>query len=198
MPDRRSFLQGGVAAGVAVTASGAPAFAASLADPRPAFFRVVVDDRLPGSVLFGREAVRRGETVHAMTGVITGFWVKQLHRRWSNDMAPIAGVTAHGPFFCMEQLARISGFRVLFTTEHAGIDGRSQAAIWNRDNPGLSLRAESPAHVWAQRFGEIARGAALGDQRCTVASGPGLFPDDDPCRMISWVVGPKHLFPTRA
>jgi hypothetical protein len=43
--------------------------------------------------------------VHAIRGDITDLWFHDLDLRWKQGPAPIAGLTTHGPLFCLERLA---------------------------------------------------------------------------------------------
>jgi hypothetical protein len=46
-----------------------------------------------------------------------------LRAAWTKQPVAIAGLTAHGPLFCLERLAWDHGMRVVFRAEHpAGID----------------------------------------------------------------------------
>ncbi len=126
MATRRQFLQAGIAASALPFA--APAFPsaepvpdAPLAVPSPpptAFYKVVFDERFPESVAFAAEMKRLGATIHGITGDMTDLWYHDLRAQWQTDPAPIAGLTAHGPLFCLERLAWDHGMRVTFRAEH--------------------------------------------------------------------------------
>jgi hypothetical protein len=65
-------------------------------------------------VAFARRAEARGIAVHAMAGDMTRFWYDDLYYRWRQGPAAIAGLTAHGPLFCLEQLAWEQRMRVVY------------------------------------------------------------------------------------
>jgi hypothetical protein len=76
-------------------------------------YRFVNDTRFPTSVAWARQMEQHGTTLHAIQGDITDFWYHDLALRWQERPVAIAGVTAHGPLFCLETLARDRGLRVL-------------------------------------------------------------------------------------
>jgi hypothetical protein len=118
MASRREFIQAGIAASVlpmivsAREISRQPLFGAR------SFYKVIFDQRFPASVAFAREMTQLGATVHAIDGDITDLWFHDLHTVWTKQPVAIAGLTAHGPLFCLERLAWDHGMRVTFRAEH--------------------------------------------------------------------------------
>lgn len=82
-------------------------------------YRVVADVRFAESAAFGLEAERHGVPVVRITGDITEFWFNDLSLRWKDDAIAIAGMTAHGPLFCLERFAWDYGLRVVERAEVA-------------------------------------------------------------------------------
>ena len=121
MINRRQVLQSGLAATsipLVTAVSLAPlqsAHAKVLA--QPALFRVLFDQRFAASREFGRGAQWRGLTVQGFNGDITNVWFQDLHPRWQQGPAAIAGFTAHGALFCLERLAWDVGMRVTVREE---------------------------------------------------------------------------------
>jgi hypothetical protein len=126
MTTRREFLQAGIAAsalpfGAAVTPAARnpdTAAAASPLEPAASFYKVVFDERFSESVAFAHEMARRGMTVHGISGDMTDLWYHDLHAQWQQNPVAIAGLTGHGPLFCLEQLAWDHGMRVVLRAEH--------------------------------------------------------------------------------
>ncbi len=114
MVTRRDIVLGAMAASVL------PGFAGALASPsairglagESALYKVIYDERFPLSVAFGREAMRSGLAVHAIRGDMTDLWYDDLYLQWRRQPVAIAGLTAHGPLFCLERLAWDFGMRV--------------------------------------------------------------------------------------
>lgn len=120
MASRREFLQAGLAASLLpVAAASAAGSAPEATVPPVSFYKVIFDQRFPSSVSFGEEWKARGAAVHAIRGDITDLWFHDLDPQWKNQPVPIAGLTAHGPLFCLERLAWDHGMRVTSRVEQA-------------------------------------------------------------------------------
>lgn len=141
MTNRRQFLQIGIAATVAtqtVRAAGATlALDGGVTDSVP-LYKVLYDVRFPDSMAFARRAAARGAVTHALEGDMTRFWYDDLYHRWRSGAAAVAGLTAHGPLFCLERLAWDQGMRVVFRAEHKavpqGIDHRLSGPLTMLDD----------------------------------------------------------------
>jgi hypothetical protein len=83
----------------------------------PSLYRVIFDQRFAASRNFGAEARWQGHSVQGFNGDITNVWFNDLRPRWKAGPAAIAGFTAHGALFCLEQLAWDVGMRVVERTE---------------------------------------------------------------------------------
>jgi len=126
MTTRREFLQAGVAAcAVPVALSARTAAATALPGKNPLesgqmrFHLVVFDERFSEGVLFARHFERLGIAVRPIRGDMTRVWLDEIEPCWSRRPVSIAGLTAHGPLFCLERLAWDYGMRVVFRDEHA-------------------------------------------------------------------------------
>ena len=123
MPSRREFIQAGIAASVVPMAFPIqePVRAAEAADAPPSShrpLRVVCDVRSPHSVDLAHEAERLGLIVVRTSGDITDFWGNDLSPRWKVNSFAIAGLTTHGPLFCLERFGWDHGLRVAFRGVH--------------------------------------------------------------------------------
>jgi hypothetical protein len=103
--------------------------APSRPDDRASFYKVIFDQRFPASVAFGDEWKARGAAVHAIRGDITDLWFHDLDLQWKKRPVPIAGLTAHGPLFCLERLAWDHGMRVVSRVEQPSRDGDGEPLI---------------------------------------------------------------------
>ena len=105
MASRREFLQIGVAAlALPISVRGiSPAIEGLAGEPaRVPLYKAVFDERFPASRKFAEEAKSLGVATQGMKGDITDFWFNDLYFRWKQGPAAIAGLTAHGPIFCLE------------------------------------------------------------------------------------------------
>ncbi|HEU4627161.1 MAG TPA: hypothetical protein VFS52_20530 [Steroidobacteraceae bacterium] len=102
MVSQRTVLQSAVAAtSLSVLASAgwtraSGRTATSAALDHPALYKVLIDNRFAAARAFGREAIARGETVHAFDGDVTDIWYHDLYHRWREGRAAIAGFTTYG------------------------------------------------------------------------------------------------------
>ena len=122
MTNRREFLQIGMAAASVWPLAAEAARATSIALPAGAalpLYKVIYDVRFPHSVAFARRAAELGAVVHAIEGDMTRVWYDDVYHRWKQGAVAIAGLTAHGPMFCFEQLALDLGMRVVFRAQHS-------------------------------------------------------------------------------
>ncbi len=122
MTTRREFLQAGIAvplvAGVFASDQTAADSASAARPTALPLYKAVFDERFPESAAFAAEMQRLGVATHGIAGDMTDLWYYDLHPRWMKTPVPIAGLTAHGPLFCLERLAWDHGMRVTFRAEH--------------------------------------------------------------------------------
>ena len=60
--------------------------------------------------------------MHGIRGDITDLWFHDLDPQWKKQPVAIAGLTAHGPLFCLERLAWDHGMRVVSRVEQGSRD----------------------------------------------------------------------------
>ena len=77
-----------------------------------ALYAVLCDERFAESVAFAEDMSRRGTPVTRFRGDISDFWYRDLSLRWRADPVAIAGVTTHGPLFCLERWGWDHGLRI--------------------------------------------------------------------------------------
>jgi len=124
MTNRRQFVHAGIAAslgGALATIFPLRAGADTRRDNAEAalpLYLTVFDDRFADSVRFGRAVAHQGIATHAIHGDVTNLWYRDLHPRWMEGAVPIAGLTTHGPLFCLERLAWDHDMRVVYRGAH--------------------------------------------------------------------------------
>ncbi len=172
MPNRRDVLRSGIAL-TGLPLIGHAAWRASDARvSRPhAPYRVLFDDRFAESRRFGAEVVRLGGAARGFAGDVTNLWYEELDVHWRQEPVAVAGMTRHGPLFCLERLAWDVGMRLVYRAEH---------------------RPTSDGEDWALRAAHIIMSCqhdscALATQR--LGSAALLADHDDP--LISWVIAPR-------
>jgi hypothetical protein len=114
MANRRQFIQ----AGIAVTAAASVTDASTQAAPPHRIHKVIYDERFAEPVRFAKAAEALGLETHAITGDMTALWYGELDGLWRKEPVAIAGMTRHGPMFCLEMLARDRDMRLVYQAEH--------------------------------------------------------------------------------
>jgi hypothetical protein len=117
MTTRRDFLQIALTAPLLPTSLRLPASNSGSDDffTHPyagSLYAALCDERFAESVAFAEEMSRRGTPVTRFRGDITEFWYRDLSRRWKASPIAIAGVTTHGPLFCLERWGWDHGLRI--------------------------------------------------------------------------------------
>ncbi|HEY6904106.1 MAG TPA: hypothetical protein VI216_07335 [Candidatus Acidoferrales bacterium] len=199
MASRREFLQIGVAAlALPISARGiSPAIAELAGEPaRVPLYKVVFDERFPASRNFADEAKTLGVPVHGMKGDITDFWFNDLYHRWKQGPAAIAGLTAHGPIFCLERLAWDQRMRVVFRADHRYGEGASIEHAFSGPDSMLREAAAlgSAGSDWTSRIASLVTrcpaSRSQSSQSNVIAST--VKHADDPDHLISWVIAPYN------
>jgi hypothetical protein len=191
MSNRREFIVTGMAGAGAVAL---PSFAWS-AEPPARLYAVIYDQRFPDSVAFARKARSLGHNARAIAGEVTALWYDDLHHRWKDGPAAIAGMTTAEAFFCLETLGNDAGLRRVLHVEHRPV-GR-----------GVEHRTDGPARLlkpaalgasgggWSERMAQIVAQcpASRRDRAQDVCLSRSMT--DSPTRpmLISWVLAPLRL-----
>jgi hypothetical protein len=193
MTSRREFLKAGlVAAALPVVADAAIPLGAARPVLTP-LYKVLYDTRFPASVEFARRASARGLIVHAMRGDMTKFWYDDLYHRWQQGPAAIAGLTAHGPLFCLERLAWDKRMRVVYRGEHSPA---ARGCVAHRFEgpaewlPGAA-RATADTIDWADALADVVAscpvGRPSGASVAAVTQSARVLPAE---ALFSWVIAP--------
>jgi hypothetical protein len=187
--ERRTILKLGAlgAAGLQVplrAAHGAPGLGGAV------IRRAVFDDRFAECRGFARELNFRGVVTTGIRGDVANLWYHDLRAWLGKGSRPIAGLTDRVALFCLEELARDVGMRVVFRVEHL-ID-RSGTVQHQASGPAPVIEAAQTLAL------EAGFGRAMADlvHRCH-ASEPvclaaqkrtGPFAPEDKSALVSWVI----------
>lgn len=197
MTNRREFLQIGVTATALPLASRAARAAGVDVEAHDAvpLYAVIYDTRFADSVELARRSEALGFRTQAIEGDMTRFWYDELYHRWKRGPAAIAGLTAHGPLFCFDQLARDQGMRVVFRGEHRPADG---GTVHEFSGPATMLAEALAVGRGSQRafgarmaevLGRCPRGRnEISSARTRTSAALELGGDDD--ALYSWVIAP--------
>jgi hypothetical protein len=175
LTSRREFLQIGITATAWPLAPAAIKAAEEISSTPLPIYKVIFDRRFGASTEFAARAQSHGLAVHGIDGDMTRFWYDELYHEWKKRPAAIAGLTAHGPMFCLEQLARDQGMRVVFRAEHrlgpSGVEHTltGPVAMLN-ENVALNDRGGR----WAARMADVVAHCSRG--RAEISSAVAVTP----------------------
>jgi hypothetical protein len=189
MANRREFIQAGIAVTAATSVTGASAQAA----PPHRIHKVIYDERFAEPVRFARAAEALGLETHPINGDMTALWYGELDGLWRKEPVAIAGMTRHGPMFCLEMLARDHGMRLVYQAEHqitgAEVRHSVSGALANLKRSGGLARSgadwpELMASLAAETPVEPALRGGIGVVTRTEAAAIAEEP------LFTWVIGP--------
>jgi hypothetical protein len=206
MPSRREFIQAGLAVSVvpvAIPKSESTSLTAPVGIVTPAHHRlycVVCDVRFPPSVEFARGADRLGVRVEHTGGDITDFWLGDLSLRWREAPVAVAGLTAHGPLFCLERFGWDHGLRVVFRGTHRVLEtGQVEHVI---SGPPAMTAAARDAGLegpdWGCGVARLLNSCSVGQESSSVTLMTARLSDDridtsvEHETLLSWVIAPKQ------
>jgi hypothetical protein len=198
MASRREFLQIGVAAlalPISARAGLAPAISSRANESAPTpLYKVIFDERFASSRAFAGEGKRLGASIYGIKGDITDLWFNDLDARWKKKPVGIAGLTEHGPLFCLERLAWDHGMRVVYRADHTyRPDGYMEHELSGSERmlrEAVDLSSSGPD--WSSRTASLlTRCPASPAQasKMTVVT-PTAKHADDPEHLVSWVIAP--------
>jgi hypothetical protein len=198
MASRREFLQIGVAA-LALPISARARLTPEIsgrANPSVAtpLYKVIFDQRFQSSRAFAGEVKRLGAAIYGIKGDITDLWFHDLDARWKREPIGIAGLTEHGPLFCLERLAWDHGMRVVYRADHTyRSDGYMEHELSGSEQMlREAVDLSSSGTDWSSRTASLlTRCPASRAQasKMTVVT-PTAKQADDPEHLVSWVIAP--------
>ncbi len=189
MMNRRGFV--GTAASAAALAAATRTLAAASDHRR--IYKVVVDERFAAAAAFAGEARRAGATIHPIRGDVTELWFEDLYHRWRREPAAVAGLTTGVSLYCLSEVARDAGLKVVYHAEHetAG-DGRTTHQAFGSER----MRAQAArlgGGDWAAEAARIVLSCPRTDFRRTPVERISalLRAGEHPDRLSSWVIAPR-------
>jgi hypothetical protein len=190
MVNRRSVLKIG-----ATTMAGAlvsiPSFGRNTVPAHNPLQSVVFDERFAECQAFAVELNSAGVITSAIRGDVARLWYEDLRAQISQNRAPIAGMTDRAALFCLEELARDVGMRVIARVDHV-VDQNRHA---QHSAVGPASLVDATFNLTAQPgFGrEMARlfkqfdHSEPGDRAAQKRTGP--FAPANKTALVSWVIG---------
>jgi hypothetical protein len=160
MNTRRQFIEGTMAAGIAMATVAGAATTLGLNADGGSYLRlerIVFDERFADARAFAEEARRRSVATSAIDGSIHDLWYRDLYYHWRDEKSPIAGITDYRALFLLEMMAADAGMRVVHRIHHAESNGAFAHRIFGplerRDE--TLLRLSTARADWARRAADI-------------------------------------------
>jgi hypothetical protein len=194
MTNRREFLQIGIVATtfpLATQAARAATLAALPSVDHVPLYKVLYDLRFADSIAFARRVEDLGVAVQAIEGDMTRFWYDDLYHRWQRGPEAIAGLTAHGPLFCLERLAWDQGMRVVFRAEHKFAGAACVAHELTGPISMLNETSGLAGEDWAASIADVVTRCPSGRAEiASTARSSGRSTDRAEDSLYSWVIAP--------
>jgi hypothetical protein len=168
---------------------------AASARTHSAFQRAVFDDRFAESRGFAAELHNAGVLTSAIRGDVAKLWYEDLRVHLSKKRVPIAGLTDRPALFCLEELARDVGMRVIFRADHM-IDQNGHTQHTAVGQPSLVAVTHSLPPVagfgraMAALFGQfdISRLNVSGAGHTSSQKRTGPFSPENKTALVSWLI----------
>jgi hypothetical protein len=195
MVNRRSVMKIGAAA-VAGALVDLPVPGRNSAAPRAhgAFQRAVFDERFAECRAFADELHSAGVPTSAIRGDVAGLWYGDLRAHLSENRLPVAGLTDRTALFCLEELARDVGMRVILRADHiVDQDGDQNGHVRHSAAGPASMVTLTRNLPTEAGFGRAVAGLFsqfdIGEPRDSAAQKrTGPFSPGNKTALVSWVI----------
>jgi hypothetical protein len=196
MVNRRTVLKIGATA-LTGTVVNVPVFQhAASTRPHDALQRAVFDDRFAECQAFATKLESAGAVTSAVRGDVAKLWYEDLRASLSNNKrALLAGLTDRPALFCLEELARDVGMRVIFRadhiteqnghTQHAAVGLASLVAV-ARNLPQENGFGRAVAALFSQFDFSGLNISGAGDTSAQKRTGP--FSPENKTALVSWLI----------
>jgi hypothetical protein len=196
MVNRRSVLKIG-AATVAGTLVKMPVSGRDLSPKgvHLAFHRAIFDERFAECRGFAAELHSAGVVTSAIRGDVAKLWYYDLRLHLRENRLPVAGLTDRVALFCLEELARDVGMRVIFRvdhiinqighTQHSAVGPASLVAV-ARNLPQEAGFGRSIAVLFSQFDISWLNISGAGDMAAQKRTGP--FSPENKTALVSWLI----------
>jgi hypothetical protein len=166
--------------------------------PRPVqngLQRAVFDERFAECRAFAAELRGANVFVSAIRGDVAKLWYDDLRAHLSANRAPFAGLTDRAALFCLEELARDVGMRVIFRADHVmdrdtDQNGQARHTAVGPASLVAMTRALPPDAGFGRAMAGLFSQFDIGEPRETAAQKrTGPFSPENKTALVSWIIG---------
>jgi len=167
----------------------------SPAPARSAFQRAVFDERFAECRGFAAELHSAGVFTSAIRGDVATLWYDDLRVHLRESRLPVSGLTDRAALFCLEELARDVGMRVIFRadhiidqnghTQHTAVGPASLVAV-ARNLPEEAGFGRTMAVLFSQFDSSGLNISGAGDMAAQKRTGP--FTPANKTALVSWLI----------
>jgi hypothetical protein len=158
---------------------------------RGAFQRAVFDERFAECRAFAAELTGGGVPTAAIRGDVARLWYGDLRAHLRESRLPLAGLTDRATLFCLEELARDVGMRVIFRADHI-IDrnGHARHAAIGPASLVAVTRNLPPEAGFGRAMAGLLSQFDIDEPRDSAAQKrTGPFSPENKTALVSWVIG---------
>jgi hypothetical protein len=154
------------------------------------FHRAVFDERFAECRGFAAELLSVGVRTSAIRGDVATLWYDNLRADLKENRLPVAGLTDRGALFCLEELARDVGMRVIFRADHMmDQNGHAQHAAAGPASLVAATHNLPPKAGFGRSMARLFRRFDIsepGDAAAQKRTGP--FSPENKTALVSWLI----------
>ena len=152
--------------------------------------RAVFDERFAECRAFAAELNSAGVLTSAIRGDVARLWYHDLRVQLSKKPAPLAGLTDRPAVFCLEELARDVGMRVIFRADHImEQNGHTQHSAVGPASLVDVVHTLAPEPGFGREMARLFSRFDIDEPRDTAAQKrTGPFSPENNMALVSWVI----------
>ena len=148
--------------------------------------RAVFDERYDECLVFARELEYRGVLTRGIRNDVAALWYEDLRPQLRQTSLPFAGLTDRAALFCLEELARDVGMKVLYRIDRTvEQDGRVRHDVTGSAAVVEAARNLGAEKLWASDgVADEPYGASRPLENCSTEANGALWPSERDCARV--------------
>lgn len=155
-----------------------------------AFHKAIFDERFAECRVFAAELYNAGVVTSAIRGDVARLWYEDLRAHLRENRLPVAGLTDRAALFCLEELARDVGMRVIFRVDHTtDRNGHTQHTVVGQPSLVAATHSLPPEAGFGRAIAVLFGQFDISESRLTSAQKrTGPFSPENKTALVSWVI----------